>query len=139
MSKRRPRFEELVRRVGPLPVTALMSAESPPSSAKNRGAVSRDFLDEILAQRSKKNARFPALVAGAERRLVVASALAGIRERLHLSQSVVAARMGTAASVVSRLEAGGNVKLSILQRYCAAIGQELPPKGRSRRQISRAA
>ncbi len=28
-----------------------------------------------------------------------------------------------AASVVSKLEAGGDVKMSTLQRYCAAIGQ----------------
>jgi len=34
--------------------------------------------------------------------------------------------MGTSASVVSKLEAGGDVKLSTLQRYCAAIGEKLP-------------
>jgi hypothetical protein len=33
MAKNRPTFEELVRRVGPLPVTGLASAESPPVSA----------------------------------------------------------------------------------------------------------
>jgi hypothetical protein len=33
MGKKRPSFEELVRRVGPLPVTGLASAESPPVSA----------------------------------------------------------------------------------------------------------
>ena len=37
--------------------------------------------------------------------------------------SVVAARMGTSASVVSKLEAGGDVKVSTLQRYCSAIGE----------------
>jgi hypothetical protein len=31
----------------------------------------------------------------------------------------------TAASVVSKLEAGGDVKFSTLQRYCAAIGEKL--------------
>jgi hypothetical protein len=31
--------------------------------------------------------------------------------------------MGTSASVVSKLEAGGDVKMSTLQRYCAAIGE----------------
>jgi hypothetical protein len=30
--------------------------------------------------------------------------------------------MGTSASVVSKLEAGGDVKMSTFQRYCAAIG-----------------
>jgi hypothetical protein len=34
--------------------------------------------------------------------------------------------MGTSASVVSKLEAGGDVKFSTLQRYCAAIGARLP-------------
>jgi hypothetical protein len=34
--------------------------------------------------------------------------------------------MGTAASVVSKLESGGDVKVSTLQRYCAAIGQTFP-------------
>ena len=32
--------------------------------------------------------------------------------------------MGTSASVVSKLEAGGDVKLSTLQRYCTAIGEK---------------
>jgi DNA-binding transcriptional regulator YiaG len=101
--------------------------------------MTRDFLDEMIAQRTRKNPRFPDLVAEAERRLVVAQALAGRRQRLRLSQTMVAARMGTAASVVSKLEAGGDVKLSTLQRYCAAIGQEFPPKGRSKRPVPRAA
>jgi len=47
--------------------------------------------------------------------------------------------MGTAASVVSKLEAGGDVKLSTLQRYCAAIGQEFPPVGSAKRRVRRAA
>src|SRR5258706_15964366 len=92
--------------------------------------MTRDFLDELVAERTKKNPRFPDLVAEAERRLDIAQALAGRRQRLRLSQTIVAARMGTAASVVSKLEAGGDVKLSTLQRYCAAIGQEFPPKAR---------
>lgn len=33
--------------------------------------------------------------------------------------------MGTSASVISKLEAGGDVKLSTLQRYCTAIGEAL--------------
>jgi transcriptional regulator with XRE-family HTH domain len=43
-----------------------------------------------------------------------------------LSQTLVAARMGTSASVVSKLESGGDVKLSTLQRYRAAIAEKLP-------------
>jgi hypothetical protein len=101
--------------------------------------MTRDFLDEIFAERTRKNPRFPDLLAEAERRLVVAQALAGRRQKLRLSQTIVAARMGTAASVVSKLEAGGDVKLSTLQRYCAAIGQEFPPVGSAKRRVRRAA
>jgi|SRR5450432_987418 len=95
--------------------------------------MTRDFLAEIVARRTKRNARFPDLVAEAERRRVLARALAKKREALRLSQTVVAAMMGTAASVVSKLEAGGDVRLSTLQRYCAAIGQEFPPHGSKRK------
>src|SRR4051812_48914936 len=90
--------------------------------------MTRDFVDELVADRTRKNPRFPDLVAEAERRLDIAQGLAGRRQKLRLSQTLVAARMGTAASVVSKLEAGGDVKLSTLQRYCAAIGLEFPPK-----------
>jgi len=48
-----------------------------------------------------------------------------VREKKKLSQTVVAARMGTSASVVSKLEAAGDVKMSTLQRYYAAIGMKL--------------
>jgi hypothetical protein len=36
--------------------------------------------------------------------------------------------MGTAASVVSKLEAGTDVKLSTLRRYSDAIDQTFPPR-----------
>jgi transcriptional regulator with XRE-family HTH domain len=58
----------------------------------------------------------------------LARRLAAKREEQGLSQTMVAARMRTAASVVSKLEAGGDVKLSTYQRYCTAIGIDFPPK-----------
>ncbi len=70
-----------------------------------------------------KRPEFPRLVAEADVRRKLAKKLAAARERESLSQTVVAARMGTSASVVSKLEAGGDVKVSTLQRYCAAIGE----------------
>ena len=85
----------------------------------------RDFLDEIVSGRTARNPEFPQLVAEAEARRKLARKLAAIREEKSLSQTVVAARMGTAASVVSKLEAGGDVKLSTLQRYVAALGKKL--------------
>src|SRR6267154_1254933 len=91
--------------------------------------MAKDFLDEIVRERTR-DPGFPALVAEAEERRKLARRLAAVREKKALSQTVVAARMGTSASVVSKLEAGGDVKVSTLQRYCAAIGQEFPPKAR---------
>jgi predicted transcriptional regulator len=45
---------------------------------------------------------------------------------LGLSQTEVAARMGTSQSAVARLEAGDvDIRLSTLERYAAAVGREL--------------
>lgn len=85
----------------------------------------RDFLDEMVAARTARSAGFPRLVAQAEFRRKTARQLAARREKRGFSQTVVAAMMGTSASVVSKLEAGADVKLSTLQRYCAAIGESL--------------
>jgi ribosome-binding protein aMBF1 (putative translation factor) len=87
----------------------------------------KDFLDEVVAARTKKNPKFPDFVAEAQSRRDMAHRLAVKRQSLGYSQTLVAARMGTAASVVSKLESGGDVKVSTLQRYCAAIGQTFPP------------
>lgn len=84
----------------------------------------KDFLAELVSERTAKNSAFPLLVAEAEMRRKLARRLAALREKKSLSQTIVAARMGTSASVVSKLEAGGDVKVSTLQRYCAAIGQK---------------
>lgn len=88
--------------------------------------MAKDFLAEIVDARTQANPAFPSLVREAEARRKLARRLANLREKRSLSQTVVAARMGTSASVVSKLEAGGDVKLSTLQRYCAAIGEKLP-------------
>jgi ribosome-binding protein aMBF1 (putative translation factor) len=81
----------------------------------------KDFLDEIIEERQRRNPDFMNLVAEAEQRRTLARKLAKRREQRGLSQTVVAARMKTSASVISKLESGGDVKLSTLQRYCAAI------------------
>lgn len=85
--------------------------------------MAKDFLREIVEERTRSNPAFPHLVAEAEERRKLARKLAALREKKDLSQTVVAARMGTSASVVSKLEAGGDVKVSTLQRYCSAIGE----------------
>ena len=62
----------------------------------------------------------------AQRRRRVIGELAGARRAAGLSQTEVAARMGTSQSVVARLESGEiAARLSTLQRYAAAVGREL--------------
>jgi predicted transcriptional regulator len=52
--------------------------------------------------------------------------LAARRRAAGLSQTEVAARMGTSQSAVARLEAGQpDIRLSTLSRYAAAIGARL--------------
>ena len=98
--------------------------------------MSKDFLDEMIARFTRKDPRFPELLAEAERRRDLAKTLAARRSARGVSQTVVAARMGTAASVVSKLESGGDVKLSTFQRYCTAIGESFPPRFRPRKRAA---
>src|SRR5215468_7951488 len=61
----------------------------------------------------------------AERRRLVAD-LTAQRRSAGLSQTEVAARMGTSQSAVARLETGdADVRVSTLERYAAAIGSQV--------------
>src|SRR5215471_15145290 len=61
----------------------------------------------------------------AERRRLVEE-LAELRKAARLSQTEVAARMGTSQSAVARLESGdADVRASTLERYAAAIGSQI--------------
>ena len=52
--------------------------------------------------------------------------LAGRRQDAGLSQTEIAARMGTSQSAVARLEAGeADARASTLERYAAALGTEI--------------
>jgi ribosome-binding protein aMBF1 (putative translation factor) len=52
--------------------------------------------------------------------------LAAQRQAAGLSQTAVAARMGTSQSAVARLESGTtDVRASTLERYAAAVGGEI--------------
>src|SRR5689334_15377351 len=65
-----------------------------------------------------------ARVAGERGRLV--RELAEQRQAAGLSQTEVAARMGTSQSAVARLESGtADVRASTLERYAAAVGSEI--------------
>ena len=86
----------------------------------------RDFLDEIVDERSARNAEFPELVEAALRRRQLLRELATKREELGISQTIVAARMGTSQSAVARLEAGEmDAKFSTVERFAAALGQKV--------------
>ena len=59
----------------------------------------------------------------AERRRLVEE-LAELRKSARLSQTEVAARMGTSQSAVARLESGDlDARLSTVERYAAALGR----------------
>jgi predicted transcriptional regulator len=80
---------------------------------------------------------FPGFKEMAERRRDLAADLVAMRQELGLSQTEVAARMRTSQSAVARLESGdADVRLSTLERYAAALGQQLDwklkgqPRGR---------
>ena len=67
-----------------------------------------------------------------ERKRLVAD-LSAQRRSAGLSQTEVAARMGTSQSAVARLESGdADVRVSTLERYAAAIGSQLAWQARAR-------
>jgi predicted transcriptional regulator len=69
---------------------------------------------------------FPGFKDLAERRRSLAAGLVARRMELGLSQTQVAARMGTSQSAVARLESGdADIRLSTLERYVAAVGRRL--------------
>ncbi len=62
----------------------------------------------------------------AEERGRLVRELAGRRQEAGLSQTEIAARMGTSQSAVARLESGtADVRASTLERYAAAIGGQI--------------
>lgn len=69
---------------------------------------------------------FPGFDQLAGQRREIVGQLVRVRHQLGLSQTEVAARMGTSQSAVARLESGdGDLRLSSLQRYADAVGRDL--------------
>lgn len=86
----------------------------------------KDFLDEFISARQARNPAFPAMVDAARDRRRMLRRLAEERERLGLTQTQLAAVMGTSQSSVARIEAGkGDVKLSTVERYAATLGRKV--------------
>jgi predicted transcriptional regulator len=69
---------------------------------------------------------FPGFRDMAARRRQLVEALVARRTEMGLTQTEVAARMGTSQSAVARVEGGAmDVRLSTLERYAAALGHSL--------------
>jgi predicted transcriptional regulator len=67
---------------------------------------------------------FPGLQDLTDRRRELIDELVRARRESELSQTEIAARMGTSQSAVARLESGDlDVRLSTLERYAAALGR----------------
>jgi len=82
---------------------------------------------------------FPGFASMAARRRDLTEALVSRRLQLGLTQTQVAATMGTSQSAVARLETGdGDVRLSTLERYAAALGGEIRWRLASQRSGERA-
>jgi DNA-binding XRE family transcriptional regulator len=86
----------------------------------------KDLVDEIVVERTSGNPDFPDLVEAALRTRQLVRALTERRRAMGISQTMVAARMGTSQSALARLEAGGSdPRLSTLERYARALGDEV--------------
>jgi ribosome-binding protein aMBF1 (putative translation factor) len=95
-----------------------VTAEIPVGEPGVRLPVMPGFREMALRRMPDEQA---ALMAEDRTRLV--RELAGQRQAAGLSQTEIAARMGTSQSAVARLESGtSDVRASTLERYAAAIG-----------------
>ena len=73
---------------------------------------------------SPRKSSFPGLQGLSGRRRELIDELVRARQESELSQTEIAARMGTSQSAVARLESGDlDARLSTLERYAAALGQ----------------
>jgi predicted transcriptional regulator len=72
---------------------------------------------------SARRSSFPGLEGPSGRRRELIDELVRARRESELSQTEVAARMGTSQSAVARLESGDlDARLSTVERYAAALG-----------------
>jgi predicted transcriptional regulator len=84
---------------------------------------------------TRRRTSFPGLQGLADRRRELIEELAQARRESELSQTEIAARMGTSQSAVARLESGDlDVRLSTLERYAAAVGRTVDWQIRSPRE-----
>ena len=83
----------------------------------------KDFLDEVVADRTAKNPEFPRLVEAAVRRRDLLNALAEKRREEEHSQTAVAAAMQSSQSSIARLESSAtDARISTVDRYAHVLG-----------------
>jgi ribosome-binding protein aMBF1 (putative translation factor) len=86
----------------------------------------KDMIDEIVEERAARNPEFPEMVDAAIRARRLVQELTRRRRELGLSQTAVAARMGTSQSALARLEAGdSDPRLSTVERFALALDTEV--------------
>jgi len=91
-----------------------------------RVPVHKDFLDELIGERTRRNPDFARRVDMAVRRRETLRALAIVRQRRGLSQTAIARAMKTSQPAVARIESGDfDVRASTMERYAAAVGKKL--------------
>ena len=97
----------------------------------------RDDLADYVAERDQREPGFAALVDAASARRQLLDQLAAERTRRGLSQTAVAARMGTSQSTVARLEGGDvNATMSTVERFAIALGLEIAWELRPREEMA---
>ena len=75
---------------------------------------------------------FPGLQGMLDRRRALMNELVAARKERGLSQTEIAAQMGTSQSAVARLERGDvDARVSTLERYAAALGRTVDWRVRS--------
>lgn len=83
----------------------------------------KDFLDEVVEERTAENPEFQQLVEAAVRRRALLSALAEKRREDERSQTAVAAAMQSSQSSIARLESSAtDARISTVDRYAQVLG-----------------
>jgi predicted transcriptional regulator len=81
---------------------------------------------------TRRRTSFPGLQEMLDRRRALMTELVAARKERGLSQTEIAAQMGTSQSAVARLERGNvDARLSTVERYAAALGQTVDWQVRS--------
>ena len=86
----------------------------------------RDELEEMIAEFTAKDPKFPYMVQESLERRRLMYILIQERKRQRITQKILAARMDTKQSTLARMEQGKrDPRLSTLQRYAASLGKRL--------------